>query len=139
MKTGVSGLILELSIEQLCQSGSLRPLCFCLFNLMRTAHWIFTTTIIWQRAWLGKSAWNGFYTLVKRVIWSLAFFQYGGYLVMLVHVCIKQLFQIKGCIYRLHYNAFKPPPPFSRLPHQALCAYGPCYNINVDQNRRIQS
>ena len=29
----VSGVMLDLSVEQLCQSGSLRPLCFYLFNL----------------------------------------------------------------------------------------------------------
>ena len=41
----VSGLILDLSIEQLCQSGSLTLVCFCLFNLMQTTYWIFTTTM----------------------------------------------------------------------------------------------
>ena len=41
--TGVSREILALSFEQFCQSASLRPMCFCLFNLMQTTLWIFTT------------------------------------------------------------------------------------------------
>ncbi len=59
LKTGVSGVCLDLFTEQLCQSGLLRPLYL--------THGYLLQRCIWQRAWLG-TAWNGFYTLGKRVI-----------------------------------------------------------------------
>ncbi len=68
---------------------------------------------------------------------SLEFSQYGGYLVMLV--CMKHLFQLKVCIYRLRYNPFNPPPPPGYRINLCVQMDPVIYNINAEQIRKFQS